>query len=152
MGFPSVCYCVILPKPLILVIQFLDCIKHAFFLALFYLGLSSGIEDYASPLSAAIESLASPSPPITASTIKARLRVLNFERLPKGSCHEEEKEEDVCAVCLGLLQARDEVRELGNCLHAFHKGCVDKWVDMGQVTCPLCRALLLPEEYYMGGE
>ena len=27
----------------------------------------------------------------------------------------------------------------------FHKACIDKWVDKGQATCPLCRALLLPD-------
>uniref|UniRef100_N1R3Q6 Uncharacterized protein n=1 Tax=Aegilops tauschii TaxID=37682 RepID=N1R3Q6_AEGTA len=45
-----------------------------------------------------------------------------------------------------LILARHRVRELGNCAHAFHKACIDKWVDKGQATCPLCRALLLPTD------
>ncbi|RVW60946.1 hypothetical protein CK203_049270 [Vitis vinifera] len=35
-----------------------------------------------------------------------------------------------------------EVRELGNCCHVFHKECIDIWMDQGQGTCPLCRSKL----------
>ncbi|XP_022756390.1 probable E3 ubiquitin-protein ligase XERICO [Durio zibethinus] len=68
---------------------------------------------------------------------------------------------DTCAVCLGRLKEGDEVRELTNCCHVFHKDCIDRWVDYDQdhdhdfdhdhnndhednhKTCPLCRAPLL---------
>ncbi|KAI6706942.1 hypothetical protein NL676_009904 [Syzygium grande] len=49
-----------------------------------------------------------------------------------------------CAVCLSSIEERDEVRELSNCSHAFHRECLDRWVDHDQVTCPLCRSLLFP--------
>ncbi|XP_020114825.1 E3 ubiquitin-protein ligase ATL4-like [Ananas comosus] len=176
MGFPSVYYCVILPKPLILVIQLLDSLRHAMFLSLFYLGLApSVVEDYYTlpPLSTAAAATATTltaiatatatatatppplSPPVTPSAIKARLRTVRFassSKIPSSSSSSsststpsspELGEEPMCAVCLGPLKAKDEVRELGGCCHVFHKGCIDKWVDMGQVTCPLCRAFLL---------
>ncbi|XP_002309447.2 RING-H2 finger protein ATL38 [Populus trichocarpa] len=63
------------------------------------------------------------------------------ERMP-GVC-------DTCAVCLSQLRDQDEVRELRNCCHVFHRDCIDRWVDHDHEhdenhnTCPLCRAPLL---------
>ncbi|KAI4368015.1 hypothetical protein MLD38_016628 [Melastoma candidum] len=45
----------------------------------------------------------------------------------------------VCVVCLGEVGEGDEVMELRECLHSFHKGCLDGWVEEGHCTCPLCR-------------
>jgi RING-H2 zinc finger protein RHA1 len=49
-----------------------------------------------------------------------------------------------CAVCLGGIGGGDEVRRLGNCRHAFHRACLDRWMEHDQRTCPLCRAPLVP--------
>ncbi|XP_027333284.1 probable E3 ubiquitin-protein ligase RHA4A [Abrus precatorius] len=61
------------------------------------------------------------------------------ERLPQT--------EDTCAVCLNQLKMEDEVRELMNCYHVFHRECIDKWLEHDhenhKSTCPLCRAPLL---------
>ncbi|KAF5811974.1 putative transcription factor C2H2 family [Helianthus annuus] len=40
----------------------------------------------------------------------------------------------------------DLIREIVNCKHVFHRECLDKWVDVGQVNCPLCRSVLLPSK------
>ncbi|CAL9197611.1 unnamed protein product, partial [Musa hybrid cultivar] len=141
MGFPSVCYTVILPRPVAFVVNLLDRIKLAVSMALFYLGLATSYEDYfAFPLQLPDlpSPLSLPSPP---SAIKTRLPVVRFSTLRPSSHHGGEA---ICAVCLGALEGKHEVRELGNCSHAFHKACIDKWVDIGQLTCPLCRAQLLP--------
>ncbi|KAG8658974.1 hypothetical protein MANES_02G000700v8 [Manihot esculenta] len=53
-------------------------------------------------------------------------------------------EEYICSVCLDSTRNKDGIRELCNCSHVFHKECLDKWVDVGQVTCPLCRSTLFP--------
>ncbi|XP_021894395.1 RING-H2 finger protein ATL64 [Carica papaya] len=62
---------------------------------------------------------------------------------------------DTCAVCLSHLEEDDDVRELRNCCHVFHRECIDRWIDYDQDqdeddddesnhgTCPLCRAPLL---------
>lgn len=165
MGFPSVCYCVILPQPLILVLQLLDFLRHAVLLCLSSLGLAAppAADDHPAYAYAAApppppdlwalqpsslqqqqqqQAAAALAPPPTPAAIKARLPAVRYadllgaRRAPPGPA--------VCAVCLGALQARHRVRELGNCAHAFHKACIDKWVDKGQATCPLCRAFLLP--------
>ncbi|RWV91756.1 hypothetical protein GW17_00045922 [Ensete ventricosum] len=114
-------------------------------MALFYLGLSSSYEDYfVFPLQLPVADPPSSLPLLLTppSAIKARLPVVRFSSL--GTSSLQGGDDATCAVCLGRLEARHEVRELGNCPHVFHKGCIDKWVDIGQVTCPLCRAQLLP--------
>ncbi|CAL5003975.1 unnamed protein product [Urochloa decumbens] len=155
MGFPSVCYCVILPQPLILVLQLLDMLRHAVLLCLSSLGLAAPPSADDHPAYAAVPPpdlwalpavAAAPPPPPTPAAIKARLPAVRYadllraRRAPAAAAAAAS-----CAVCLGALEARHRVRELGNCAHAFHKACIDKWVDKGQATCPLCRALLLPD-------
>jgi hypothetical protein len=159
MGFPSVCYCVILPQPLILVLQLLDFLRHAVLVSLSSLGLAAPppADDhpaYAPPpdLWAAEEDAAAPSysypaagPAPAPAAIKARLPAVRYADLrSRRSASGAAASTTCCAVCLGALEPRHRVRELGNCAHAFHKACIDKWVDKGQATCPLCRALLLP--------
>lgn len=159
MGFPSVCYCVILPQPLILVLQLLDFLRHAVLLCLSSLGLAAPPTSdehpaYAPPpdLWAEDSSSPSPSPSLGAAAmamaapadIKARLPAVRYADLRSRRGAGNAPAPACCAVCLGALEARHRVRELGNCAHAFHKACIDKWVDKGQATCPLCRALLLP--------
>ncbi|WOL05445.1 hypothetical protein Cni_G14174 [Canna indica] len=48
-----------------------------------------------------------------------------------------------CAVCLCEFEAADEVRRMSGCQHVFHRQCVDRWLEHGQHTCPLCRAPLV---------
>jgi hypothetical protein len=154
MGFPSVCYCVILPQPLILVLQLLDLLRHAVLLCLSSLGLAAppAADDHpayaTAPPPPDLWALpphavaAPPPPPPTPAAIKARLPAVRYADLLRS--RRAAAPSSSCAVCLGALEARHRVRELGNCAHAFHKACIDKWVDKGQATCPLCRALLLP--------
>ncbi|XP_074590811.1 brassinosteroid-responsive RING protein 1-like [Curcuma longa] len=137
MGFPTVCYTVILPRPVAIVLHLLERLKLAVSAALFFLGLASsssaaaadnfypfGYPTYLSDSS------------ILPDAVKSRLPVVRFSTLRSDAA-------PLCAVCLAALEPRHEVRQLGNCAHVFHKACIDKWVDVGQVTCPLCRALLL---------
>ncbi|KAJ0802559.1 putative transcription factor C2H2 family [Helianthus annuus] len=53
-------------------------------------------------------------------------------------------DEPVCTVCFECIDGCDLIREIVNCKHVFHRECLDKWVDVGQVNCPLCRSMLLP--------
>ncbi|KAF3779246.1 E3 ubiquitin-protein ligase [Nymphaea thermarum] len=83
------------------------------------------------------------APSASSQTIKKALAVVEFGSfLDKFA--ECQKEETTCAVCLCCIERRHEIRELYNCSHVFHKGCLDKWVDQGQYTCPLCRSPLMP--------
>ncbi|KAJ4908049.1 RING/U-box superfamily protein [Raphanus sativus] len=92
----------------------------------------------------------SSAPSISSQAIKESLSVTTFsERYPESIS-------DTCAVCLGDLEDGDEVRELRNCSHVFHRECIDRWLDYecdddinnegeedNHRTCPLCRTPLL---------
>lgn len=43
-----------------------------------------------------------------------------------------------CAVCLNEFEDDETIRLLPHCSHAFHSGCIDKWLS-SHVTCPVCR-------------
>lgn len=62
------------------------------------------------------------------------------ELVVKRFCEEEEVESE-CAVCLCKIEDGEEVGEL-RCDHLFHKVCLDRWMDCGRKTCPLCRNYL----------
>jgi RING-H2 zinc finger protein RHA1 len=144
MGFPSVCYCVILPQPLILVLQLLDLLRHAVLLCLSSLGLASppaAPDDHPAYAAPHLWAPQLPAPP-PAAAVKALLPAVRYGDLVRS--RRGGAAPAVCAVCLGAVEPRHRVRELANCAHAFHKACIDKWVDKGQATCPLCRAALLP--------
>ncbi|GJN21853.1 hypothetical protein PR202_gb09374 [Eleusine coracana subsp. coracana] len=79
-----------------------------------------------------------------ASSLQHRRPVLIDEALPVVRFDELSGTGTDCAVCLCGIAGGDEVRQLGNCRHAFHRGCLDRWMAHDQRTCPLCRAPLLP--------
>ncbi|KAJ4777190.1 RING zinc finger protein-like [Rhynchospora pubera] len=117
MGFPSLSYCVILPKPILLIFQLLDFFRYAISLFIYRIGLTNSVEYYPlASLSSTVDCLTVPP----SSAIKSQLRLVKLSNLQLWK------------------------RKHGNCSHLFHKECIDNWVDLGKVTCPLCRALLLP--------
>ncbi|KAJ4799770.1 RING/U-box superfamily protein [Rhynchospora pubera] len=73
--------------------------------------------------------------------IEEALPVVKFEELDSNKA-----EAVCCAVCLYDIEGREEVRRLSNCCHVFHRGCLDRWMEHDQHTCPLCRAKLIPDE------
>lgn len=46
---------------------------------------------------------------------------------------------DRCLICLDDYVPDDDLRIL-SCKHAFHQGCVDKWLQTGRNNCPACRS------------
>lgn len=46
---------------------------------------------------------------------------------------------DRCLICLDDYFAEDDLRVM-SCKHAFHKNCVDKWLETGRNNCPACRS------------
>ncbi|KAH6797894.1 hypothetical protein C2S52_022448 [Perilla frutescens var. hirtella] len=57
-----------------------------------------------------------------------------------------EESEEECAVCLCRIDGGDEIREL-RCDHVFHRVCLDRWLEYGHVTCPLCRNNVKPPRF-----
>ncbi|XP_054808133.1 brassinosteroid-responsive RING protein 1-like [Prosopis cineraria] len=69
--------------------------------------------------------------------IREMLPVVKFSEL-------EAAPESCCAVCLYEFDGDDEIRQLTNCTHVFHRGCLDRWMGYDRRTCPLCRAPFTP--------
>ncbi|CAK9158248.1 unnamed protein product [Ilex paraguariensis] len=74
---------------------------------------------------------------------KEQLPIVEFSRFSERLAADDDKDR-LCIVCLGFMKSSDEMRELCNCCHVFHRYCLDAWIDQGQMTCPLCRSKLLP--------
>lgn len=151
MGFPCNSYGVVMFEPLVYVLNFLDHVLLLVKLAFFYLGLfdptglAPPVDDH-TDRAAVVNRPAPPSQPITSKLIKKSLPVVEFAAFVERSGGYKE-DNQVCVVCLGCLERDHQIRELSNCSHVFHSGCLDKWVDHGQITCPMCRSKLLPEGY-----
>ncbi|KAL4377187.1 hypothetical protein GQ457_02G001590 [Hibiscus cannabinus] len=80
---------------------------------------------------------------VVSNLIKAKLPVVEFGRSKLGA---EQSSSAECAICLECIKGSEEIRELGNCNHLYHRECIDGWVDQGHETCPLCGRKLLPFE------
>ncbi|KAF6157679.1 hypothetical protein GIB67_037252 [Kingdonia uniflora] len=78
--------------------------------------------------------------------IRELLPVVKFEDLLSSNEGEETETPESCAVCLYEFEGEDEIRQLTNCCHIFHKCCLDRWMDHDQKTCPLCRTPFIPDE------
>lgn len=50
-----------------------------------------------------------------------------------------------CPVCLADFNHDVEINRL-SCGHVFHKLCLERWLKNWNVTCPLCRDYIMPQE------
>lgn len=93
-----------------------------------------------------------PSPslvPATASVqagARKRLPVVEYGDFARRLNLCEDEGAALCAICLQEIGRRHEIREPTKCCHAFHRECLDGWVDEGHDTCPLCRTALFESE------
>lgn len=65
------------------------------------------------------------------------------EKLLSASKYKIGVEKVKCVFCLCDIEEGEEVREL-RCRHVFHRFCLDRWLEFGNDTCPLCRVPLVP--------
>ncbi|OMO97795.1 Zinc finger, RING-type [Corchorus olitorius] len=81
----------------------------------------------------------------TVESVKNQLPVMqygSFVKRKSGDFVAADDDDPTCIVCMKGVEPSDEVRELGNCNHVFHRDCLDAWIDLGNVTCPLCKSKL----------
>uniref|UniRef100_A0ACD6AE49 Uncharacterized protein n=1 Tax=Avena sativa TaxID=4498 RepID=A0ACD6AE49_AVESA len=74
-----------------------------------------------------------------AATPTAGLPAFLYSRSVKHNLPGGGEEATTCSVCLGEFQLGETVRLLPLCLHLYHAGCIDPWLD-AHSTCPLCRS------------
>ncbi|KAI9800845.1 MAG: hypothetical protein M1825_003628 [Sarcosagium campestre] len=44
-----------------------------------------------------------------------------------------------CLVCLCEYEVDEDLRQLAQCGHLYHRECIDTWLTTGRNSCPLCR-------------
>lgn len=49
-----------------------------------------------------------------------------------------ERGESICPVCLSEFEEGEELCTLPECMHTFHKQCIDMWLH-SHSNCPMCR-------------
>jgi len=141
MGFPVAYSEILIPRLLLNVVFVFGFIRIAVCWLLCFMGFGDFLETEAS-WPDETDSWLEASSSISAERIRERLPIVRF-----GVLAEETEVEDVmCAVCLNGVERHEEIRILTNCSHIFHRGCLDKWVDHGQRTCPLCRLPFLSDD------
>ncbi|KAK4746471.1 hypothetical protein SAY87_012783 [Trapa incisa] len=141
MGFPVGYTEVFVPKLFIHALSLLGFIRALISSLFSFLGLSDFLEpDPFFPPDPHPHRPENDSPPISALLIRELLPVTRFE----GGGGAEDPP-DGCAVCLYEFEAGEEIRRLRNCPHVFHRGCLDRWMDCDQMTCPLCRTPFVPD-------
>ncbi|CAA0820485.1 brassinosteroid-responsive RING-H2 [Striga hermonthica] len=142
MGFPVGYTDLYLPNLLVYLLTFLGFIRKFIGAVLTLFGFGDFLEPETAPYSPRVESVSEPRS-MAAALIREMLPVVSFSDLAQGGDLELPES---CAVCLYEFDGEDEIRRLANCRHIFHRGCLDRWMDHDQKTCPLCRTQFVPED------
>ncbi|EOA22722.1 hypothetical protein CARUB_v10003429mg [Capsella rubella] len=53
-----------------------------------------------------------------------------------------------CRICQEEFDGGEDVRCLRNCVHVYHRACIDRWIRDDKMTCPLCRTPIVPDFYF----
>lgn len=71
---------------------------------------------------------------------RSRTPAIRYNSMFTCDCPKQE-----CSVCLTEFEPNAEVNQL-SCGHVFHKSCLEKWLNYWNITCPLCRNNMVPQE------
>lgn len=141
MGFPAGYSELVLPKQLLHLLLLLGYVRRFLLWAFDAVGLGDLLDlgdDHHAPTPQPQHRRAEFRAAMPAMVIEEALPVARFDELEARVVGGD------CAVCLGGIGGGDEVRRLSSCRHAFHRACLDRWMEHDQRTCPLCRAPLIP--------
>ncbi|KAL2251727.1 RING-H2 finger protein ATL79-like [Sesamum indicum] len=53
---------------------------------------------------------------------------------------------EICAICLGEFVCGEAVKILPRCKHMFHDDCIDAWLPIRSLNCPVCRDRIIDDE------
>lgn len=49
-----------------------------------------------------------------------------------------------CMICMCEMSDSSSKQRTLRCLHVFHKVCIDKWIEVGDGSCPICKCQVKP--------
>lgn len=55
-------------------------------------------------------------------------------------------ENENCAICLEEYEHGEAIRVLPRCKHMFHKDCIEQWLRLRSMNCPVCRDKTIEDE------
>ncbi|XP_057815975.2 brassinosteroid-responsive RING protein 1 [Cryptomeria japonica] len=142
MGYPVGCRFMVIPKVLLYSASAMASLNNGICCFLSDLGLCEPPQEEEIYLGQGLPEISSLISSASGEMIKSRLHVITFRNFAEKMV--EIEEDFVCPICLSSFQGDDEIRELYNCCHIFHRNCLDKWIDQHQDGCPVCRSPLLP--------
>ncbi|KAK8935168.1 RING-H2 finger protein ATL1 [Platanthera zijinensis] len=146
-----------IPKKIIIFLYLLDLVFYSCSALLYRFGLNPSFETEPAPWDNVDILFFDDGDDLTSSqftpeTLKSLLPVLDYPAFAdKHRQAAAPAESPECSVCLQSIDAGDRVRKLGNCCHAFHVGCLDRWLDLGRFSCPLCRSAVVPARADLAG-
>ncbi|GMH22690.1 hypothetical protein Nepgr_024533 [Nepenthes gracilis] len=143
MGFPVGCTEISLPKLAISTLLILGCIKKIL-LTLFRRLCLSGVLERDIAWSYRPE-FAPESQSLSAMLFRETIPVVKFSDMAASAAGGGDPLE-ICVVCLCEFKGDEEIRQLINCQHVFHRSCLDRWMDHNQWSCPLCRTPFIPDD------
>ena len=53
---------------------------------------------------------------------------------------ENEIKDDLCSICFMDFEENEELIKCPECKKVLHKECMEKWLDVGNITCVYCRS------------
>ena len=80
---------------------------------------------------------------LTTNQIEDNSTVISYNNQPDNSAPDNQPSSSICSVCTLEYESGQQVRCLDVCDHAFHTGCIDRWLA-DHNTCPLCRSSVMP--------
>jgi len=54
----------------------------------------------------------------------------------------ETSQNPICSICIQPLEVTSPNYQVRNCGHFFDRDCLDRWIELGKLTCPNCRGPL----------
>ncbi|KAK4415948.1 E3 ubiquitin-protein ligase [Sesamum alatum] len=98
-----------------------------------------------------------PSPPMpsddghgrsagTTQPVKARKFDWDSAHIPVSILGLSDSGGEICSICLGEFVCGEAVKILPRCKHMFHEDCIDAWLPVRSVNCPVCRDRIIDDE------
>ncbi|KAL0411984.1 UNVERIFIED_CONTAM: E3 ubiquitin-protein ligase [Sesamum latifolium] len=85
----------------------------------------------------------------TTRPVKARKLDWDLEaaaRIPVTVLGLSDSDGEICAICLGEFVCGEGVKILPRCKHMFHEDCIDAWLPIRSLNCPVCRDRIIDDE------
>ncbi|KAK8327609.1 hypothetical protein V6Z12_A11G194200 [Gossypium hirsutum] len=100
---------------------------------------------FRSPNHSSDENKTKPKPSVDSELDQIPVLVYGESMMPSSepSCSDTISELETCAICLEEYVHGERVRVLPRCKHMFHKDCIEEWLEVPSLHCPICRDKVL---------